>query len=347
MPTDRMSVEEVSIQEIHGFDHDFDPEVDRKYQCPICLAVLREAVQTSCGHRFCEECLKGVIKYAPVVSMSGGSNLNLSLRARTCAKCPVDNRWFRVRGEVFPDNATRREVLSLTVKCDHNKGDDRCQWKGELRELQDHKDACQMAPLPCEYNCGLTVTRGEAVAHMASCRRRPVACDHCHITLALADRPMHHLLECEKFPVTCTVCGAVGILRKNIPDHIEQDCPLVEVRCTFHRLGCKAEEKRQNLEKHNKDYWQQHLALMAENELHLRSEMQKFRITVESLTNDVEDLKGLAVRQEVIMKVQRRHIQRLRGESNNDSVSTTSDDDVADAGTNTITVDMDEDSANI
>ncbi|XP_046584797.1 TNF receptor-associated factor 6-like [Haliotis rubra] len=311
-----MSHEEVSVGEIHGFDHDFDPQVDRKYQCPICLAVLREAVQTSCGHRFCEECLKGVIK------------------ARTCAKCPVDNRWFRVRGEVFPDIATRREILSLTVKCDYNKGEDRCQWKGELRELQEHKDTCQMAPHTLRVQLWTD--------------RDPRRSGRPHGDLQeKTSRVMHHLLECEKFPVTCTVCGAVGILRKNIPDHIEQDCPLVEVKCTFNRLGCKAEEKRQNLQKHNKECWQQHLALMADNELLLRSDMHKLRITVESLTNDVEDLKDLAVRQEVIMKIQRRQIRKLRGESASDAVSTTSDEDVNDAATNTITMEMDDDSANI
>ena len=40
-----------------GYDDYFDPPLERQYECPICLLGLREPVQTSCGHRFCKECI--------------------------------------------------------------------------------------------------------------------------------------------------------------------------------------------------------------------------------------------------------------------------------------------------
>ena len=40
-----------------GYDEYFDPPLEGKYECPICLLGLREPVQTSCGHRFCRGCI--------------------------------------------------------------------------------------------------------------------------------------------------------------------------------------------------------------------------------------------------------------------------------------------------
>ena len=40
-----------------GYDECFDPPLENKYECPICLLGLREPVQTICGHRFCRGCI--------------------------------------------------------------------------------------------------------------------------------------------------------------------------------------------------------------------------------------------------------------------------------------------------
>ena len=32
--------------------------VPSKFECGICMLIMRQPVQTSCGHRFCRECLK-------------------------------------------------------------------------------------------------------------------------------------------------------------------------------------------------------------------------------------------------------------------------------------------------
>uniref|UniRef100_A0A3B4AFX6 RING-type domain-containing protein n=1 Tax=Periophthalmus magnuspinnatus TaxID=409849 RepID=A0A3B4AFX6_9GOBI len=35
---------------------------NNKYECPICLMALRNAVQTPCGHRFCKNCIEKSIR---------------------------------------------------------------------------------------------------------------------------------------------------------------------------------------------------------------------------------------------------------------------------------------------
>lgn len=42
---------------IDGYDEVFDPPVTQDYECPICMMVLRNPVQTPCGHRFCTACI--------------------------------------------------------------------------------------------------------------------------------------------------------------------------------------------------------------------------------------------------------------------------------------------------
>ena len=40
-----------------GYDLEFVPVADPRYECPICLLILRNPVQTECGHRFCKACI--------------------------------------------------------------------------------------------------------------------------------------------------------------------------------------------------------------------------------------------------------------------------------------------------
>lgn len=44
-----------------GYDFDFIIR-DEKYDCPICLLVLRDPLQTTCGHRFCKNCINKWLK---------------------------------------------------------------------------------------------------------------------------------------------------------------------------------------------------------------------------------------------------------------------------------------------
>lgn len=54
---------------LQGYDVEFDPPLESKYECPICLMALRNAIQTPCGHRFCKHCIEKSIRYAIVAAL--------------------------------------------------------------------------------------------------------------------------------------------------------------------------------------------------------------------------------------------------------------------------------------
>lgn len=60
-----MSTSSSSLQPaapLQGYDVEFDPPLESKYECPICLMALRNAIQTRCGHRFCKSCIEKSIR---------------------------------------------------------------------------------------------------------------------------------------------------------------------------------------------------------------------------------------------------------------------------------------------
>lgn len=48
----------LQVAPLQGYDVEFDPPLESKYECPICLMALRNAIQTPCGHRFCKTCIE-------------------------------------------------------------------------------------------------------------------------------------------------------------------------------------------------------------------------------------------------------------------------------------------------
>ncbi|ELK35961.1 TNF receptor-associated factor 6 [Myotis davidii] len=172
------------MEEIQGYDVEFDPPLESKYECPICLMALREAVQTPCGHRFCKACITKSIRDAG-------------------HKCPIDNEIL-LETQLFPDNFAKREILSLMVRCP-NEG---CMHKMELRHLE-HDQSCPLANVICEY------------------------------------------------------CSTM-LIREQMPNHFDLDCPTAPIPCTFSSFGCHEKMQRIHLARHLQENTQSHMRMLAQ-----------------------------------------------------------------------------------
>ncbi|MGH0147068.1 UNVERIFIED_CONTAM: hypothetical protein FKN15_030916 [Acipenser sinensis] len=221
-----------------GYDVEFDPPLESKYECPICLMALRAAVQTPCGHRFCKGCIEKSLRDAG-------------------QKCPVDNEVL-LENQLFPDNFAKREILSLTVCCP-NEG---CMHKMELRHLETHVSQCVFATVECPL-CHTAVWRSQQEEHMKQeCPRRVTSCQNCASCIVFEELKYHDQ-ECPLANVVCDYCST-ELIREQLQYHCEMDCPQAPVACTFSSFGCPEKMQRNKLAQHMQDYTQMHLRLMAQ-----------------------------------------------------------------------------------
>ncbi|KAM3918176.1 TNF receptor-associated factor 6 [Leptodactylus fuscus] len=228
----------LGIEETQGYDVEFDPPLESKYECPICLMALREPLQTPCGHRFCKACiLKSIRDAGP--------------------KCPVDNDLL-LENQLFPDNFAKREILSLTVKCPSQD----CVTKMELRNLEHHLTVCEFASVDCGL-CQQQFQKKQLQRHMeAECPRRLVSCENCVMELPYEER-MGHEQTCPLAYVTCEYCQTT-LARKQMSDHYDMDCYKAPIPCTYSHFGCKEKMQRNNLARHLQEFTQAHMRMMAQ-----------------------------------------------------------------------------------
>ncbi|XP_071501655.1 TNF receptor-associated factor 6-like [Diadema antillarum] len=231
-----------------GYEARFKTPLDQKYLCPVCLAALRDPMQTKCGHRFCRACL----------TRASGSG--------TTAKCPLDKLWFDVRSEVFEDVAMKREVLSLTVLC--SNVDHGCEWEGELRVMESHLSECPHAMILCTNGCLAHHKRMDTEEHHRDCPSRLVECSYCQQQVTFKCLNQHQVLLCPRYILDCPLCGKTGFVREELPkhtDHKDGDCPKAVVPCLFAEMGCQIQVGRSDLQHHCQESLGCHLELLLTN----------------------------------------------------------------------------------
>ncbi|XP_046573707.1 TNF receptor-associated factor 6-like [Haliotis rubra] len=213
-----------------GFDYDFVPTPDPKYECAICLLILREPRQTKCGHRFCRGCITKWLRECDV-------------------RCPVDNEPIDER-ELFADNFAKREILNFKVKCPNSRQG--CEVLATLKKVQEHTDQCPLALVPCPNRCMDILLRRDVPNHVQfNCRRRILQCQNCQKDVA-AEGMEHHLTECPLVQVVCQYCGG-DFVKQALSGHHDKDCPTYPISCDFGPLGCSAQFDRKMEQEHYVD----------------------------------------------------------------------------------------------
>eukprot|EP00931_Biecheleriopsis_adriatica_P087694 TRINITY_DN62123_c0_g1_i1.p1 TRINITY_DN62123_c0_g1~~TRINITY_DN62123_c0_g1_i1.p1 ORF type:complete len:374 (+),score=52.61 TRINITY_DN62123_c0_g1_i1:81-1202(+) len=152
-------------------------QVARMFQCPICLGVLHDPVQTRCEHHFCSECLGQV-------------------QGRTCPVCKLVLDASDVKPLKEANMPLYRMMGKIPVQCPHRlasqpphtdsssakrpRTEQTCEWTGSYADLVDlHIGVCRVAPVPCAH-CGFEFPRGAIAEHEATCEHRLQTCPICN-----------------------------------------------------------------------------------------------------------------------------------------------------------------------
>ena len=241
-------------------------EMVLQYRCDACGNILKDAMQIAvCGHQYCRLCLLGEVK-----------------------KCPECHRDVQSQNEVFPDQAVRRKILSLEMKCPGK----RCKWKGSLQHfIEKHKNECLPKLVKCKNKeCEELVSENELENHLQDCQYMEIDCQHCKQTIKKANEKDHCDNACVRIPVQCPQNCPMEIPKDELQDHIKGECVKTLIQCTFRAVGCEAEVERGKLQEHAEQKVNDHLSQAVQTIVKLEEEKQEMTEEIKQLLDAKENL---------------------------------------------------------
>lgn len=165
-------------------------QLDYKFKCNICKQLLRDPVQSYCGHRFCSDCFVFII--------------SCTTERIICPACQeldddaTSEFSYLTEKTKFPDNAMKREMYGLRVCCMYSVTG--CKWIGVFKEFLDHIGNCRY--IFCDN--GYCVTNKLKHAR-DECPRKLIKCD-CGKEIMQNHIQLHQSRFCPKSKRQCKEC---------------------------------------------------------------------------------------------------------------------------------------------
>ena len=198
------------IEGIGGYIYRFVDGIEDQNVCRLCNKVMRDAVQTECGHHFCQSCITNYIQ------------------TNTDYNCPVcGTRYERGSVKVFNDEYMRNRIKSQLVCCRLPN----CPHTAPISDIEYHIKNCEYGQEAfCQY-CNQPILPAQRSAHVETCPKVPINCPHNCQQRFLREYLAHHEgpynTSCTTMVRNCpySQCGFTGVLHQ-LQDHL-RDSALV------------------------------------------------------------------------------------------------------------------------
>ncbi|KFQ22862.1 TNF receptor-associated factor 2, partial [Merops nubicus] len=228
---------------------------DQKYLCSNCNNVLKKALQTLCGHRYCSACLSWIVR----------NNTNA-----ICQKCKEEDPSTLSEGSLlaeeraFGDAAINKEISELRVHC-VTLG---CSWSGIMKNFEEHQSLCEYALIPCHTGCGHMVMRKKLADHLENgCVNNVTTCQKCKRSLSSSEYQEH---SCEG-----NLCKEQTHLQTETPSKQKNfSTPLISKDgCRFSEVGCSFRGSKGKIKEHEKTAVGAHMLLLLQHIKQLKASL--------------------------------------------------------------------------
>ncbi|NWW29731.1 TRAF2 factor, partial [Panurus biarmicus] len=221
-----------------------------KFLCSNCNNILKKALQTLCGHRYCSACLAWIVR----------NNKNA-----ICQKCKEEDpntlgeESLLAEERAFGDAAINKEISELRVHC-VTLG---CSWSGILKDFEEHQSLCEYALIPCHTGCGHVVMRRKLADHLENgCVNNVTVCQQCQCSLAGSQYQVR--TEIEEFPSI----GFDYFLCIFFFLNFQQSHPTPSASkdgCCFSEVGCAFRGSKEKVKEHEQSSVGAHMLLLLQH----------------------------------------------------------------------------------
>ncbi|XP_061460472.1 TNF receptor-associated factor 1 [Rhineura floridana] len=210
-----------------------------------CKSLLRNALQTHCGHRYCSECLAWIVR---------NSNNPVCQRCKEEDPGTTNEESLLSAGKAFSDAAINKEILELSVRC----GIPGCNWMGFMKNLDDHQSTCEYAPVPCHANpCGQAAMRKRLADRLQGDCADATPCSDGGSPKVSGNehqKPLEHMLK------TCPAQNSLVVFAG-------------EEGCRFSRIGCSFKGNAEDRKEHERQAAGTHLMLLLHHVMKLKARL--------------------------------------------------------------------------